>query len=103
MRPSSGGGSVDFASPGHLPGHRRREQIEGTGGGEHLAGSDPQVSGSGRQTTMAEQKLDGSDIGSRFQQMNRERVAQGLLILLIIFTPQRFALGVILSMAQKLK
>jgi hypothetical protein len=32
-----------------------------------------------------------------------EAVAQGLLILLMICTQQRFAIGVIRSMAQKLK
>src|SRR5207302_6927548 len=44
-----------------------REQVEWTGGGADLAGGDPEVSGRGCQTAVAQQQLDGADIRSRFQ------------------------------------
>ena len=55
-----------------LNGYGTREQVERTGCRAHLAGGNPQVAGGGRQTAMAEQKLDGADIGTGFQQVNRE-------------------------------
>jgi hypothetical protein len=51
-----------------------RQKIEWTGGRADLAGSDPQIAGSGRQAAVAEQQLNGPDIGARFQQMNRKGV-----------------------------
>jgi len=32
---------------------------------------------------MAQQQLNGADVGSRFEQVNRERVAEGILALLM--------------------
>jgi len=48
---------------------------------------------------MAEQELNGTHVGAGFQQMDREGVTQGLLILLMNCTQLRFAIGVIRSMA----
>ncbi len=48
---------------------------------------------------MAEQNLDGAQVSTGFKQVRREAVSQGLLILLMICTQQRFAIGVIPSMA----
>ena len=53
-----------------------REQVERTGGGAHFAGGDPQVSSGGRQAAVAEQQLNGPDIGAGFQQMNSKCVPQ---------------------------
>jgi len=52
-----------------------REQVQRTGSGAHLAGGDPQVASGGRQAAVAEQQLDGTDVGSGFQQMDSEGVA----------------------------
>jgi len=52
-----------------------RQKIEWTGGRADLAGSDPQIAGSGRQAAVAEQQLNGPYIGARFQQMNRKSVS----------------------------
>ena len=51
------------------------------------------------QVGVAEQQLDGAQVGSGFEQMCGEAVSQGLLILLMICTRQRSAIGVIPSMA----
>jgi hypothetical protein len=51
------------------------------------------------QVGVAEQQLDGAQVGSGFEEMSGEAVAQGLLILLMICTQQRFAIGVIPSVA----
>ena len=59
-----------------LNGCRMREQVQRTRGRADLAGGNPQVFGGGRQTAMAEQKLDGPDVGTGFQQMNGESVAK---------------------------
>ena len=52
-----------------------REQVERARGRTNLAGSDAQITGSGRQTAMAEQKLNGSEIRPGFQQVDRECMA----------------------------
>ena len=57
------------------------------------------VTGGGVDAAVAEQDLDDTDIGAVLQKMCGERMAQGLLILLMICTQQRFAIGVIRSMA----
>ena len=43
-----------------------------------FAGRDQQVSCRGAEAAMAEQQLDGAQIGARLQQVNGERVAQGM-------------------------
>jgi hypothetical protein len=48
---------------------------------------------------MAEQQLNGAYVDAGFQQMDREGVAQSILILLMICTQPRFAIGIIRSMA----
>jgi hypothetical protein len=54
------------------------------------------------EVTMSQQHLDGSKIGASFQQMGGKAVAQGLLVLLMICTQQKFAIGSIPCMASKL-
>ena len=49
-----------------------------TGRGADLAGGDTQISGRGAQAAMAEQQLDGAQIGAGLQQMDGERMAQGM-------------------------
>jgi hypothetical protein len=51
------------------------EQVQWTRGRAHFAGGDAQVTGGGGQTAMTEQQLDGTDIGSGFQQMDGEGVS----------------------------
>ena len=53
-----------------------RQKIEWTGGRADLAGGDPQIPGGGRQAAVAEQQLNGPDIGARFQQVNGECVSK---------------------------
>jgi hypothetical protein len=48
---------------------------------------------------VAEQQLNRADVGSGFEHVNGEGMSQGLLILLMICAQQRFAIGVIPSMA----
>jgi hypothetical protein len=45
-----------------------------------------------------EQKLNRTDIGSGFQQMNSKGVAQRLLVLLMICSQEKSAIAFILSM-----
>ena len=52
---------------------------------------------------MAQPRPDGVDVHAGPEQMDGRSVAQGLLILLMNCTQLRFAIGVIRSMAQKLK
>ena len=61
--------------------------------------SDVGINGSGAQGLMTQQLLDDLNIDAGLQQMSGEAVAQGLLILLMICTQQRFAIGVIPSVA----
>jgi len=82
-----------------LNGNGMREQVERTGGGTDLTSGDAQVPGRRGQAAVAEQQLDGPHIRAGFQQVDCESVAQGLLILLMICTQQRFAIGVIPSVA----
>ena len=58
-----------------------------------------QIAGCGVDAAVAEQHLNGARVGSVFEQMGGETGAQGLLILLMICTQQRFAIGVIPSVA----
>ena len=55
---------------------RRRmwQQVEWTGGGTDFGGGDPQVACRRCQAAMAEQQLNGSDIGAGFKQMHSECV-----------------------------
>jgi hypothetical protein len=62
-----------------------------------------QIARRGPQILVPQQSLDHQQIDTVFQQMCGEGVAQGLLILLIICTQQRFVISVIPSMAWKLK
>jgi len=48
---------------------------------------------------LAEQDLNGAEVNAGFQQVSGKGVPQGLLILLMICTQQRFAIGVIPSVA----
>jgi hypothetical protein len=52
---------------------------------------------------MAEEHLDGAQIGSAFEHVRGKAMTQGLLVLLMICTQQRFAIGSIRSTASKLK
>ena len=55
------------------------------------------------QIAMAEQNLDGPQVRAGFEQVSGEAVPQGILILLMICTQQRFAIVIIRSVAWKLK
>ena len=52
------------------------QRFQRTGRGANLARGDHQVLRRGAQVTMTEQQLDGAQIGSGFEEMHRERVAQ---------------------------
>jgi len=56
-------------------GDRTWQQIQGAGGGAHLAGGDPQIPGGGGQAAVPQQQLNGADVGAGLQQMNREGVS----------------------------
>ena len=47
---------------------------------------------------MSKQDLDGAQVGSGIEQVGSERVAEGLLVLLIVCNQQRSAIVFILSM-----
>ena len=49
---------------------------------------------------MAEQELNGTHVGAGFQQMDREGVTQGVLVLLMIRQPRSIT-AFMLSMVQK--
>src|SRR6516164_1792947 len=53
-----------------------RQQIQWTGGGADFGGGDAQVPCCRCQATMAEQQLNGADIGTGFKQMDGERMSQ---------------------------
>jgi hypothetical protein len=55
------------------------------------------------QVGVAEQQLDGAQIGAGFEQMCGEAMSQGLLVLLMICVQQRFTIDFIPSMAPKSK
>jgi hypothetical protein len=62
-----------------------------------------QIARRGFQMGVSEQILNHQQVYTLVQQMGRERVAQSLLILLMIYSQRRFAIGIIPSMAWKLK
>ena len=62
-----------------------------------------QTDGSYFEVAMTEQYLDGAQVGSGFEKVCGEAVAQGLLVLLMICTQQRFVIDSIPSTASKLK
>ena len=55
------------------------------------------------QIAMPQQHLDGAQVGPGFEQMRGKAMTQGLLVLLMICTQQRFAIGSIRSTVSKLK
>ena len=62
-------------------GHDARRRLQGVqraGGGAHFAGRQPQVAGGGAQAAVAEQQLDGAQIGAGLQQVDGEGMAQGV-------------------------
>jgi hypothetical protein len=54
------------------------------------------------QVAVPEQHLNGAQVGAGFKQMSGKAMAQGLLVLLMICTQQKFAIGSIPCMASKL-
>jgi hypothetical protein len=60
------------------------------------------ILGGGFQVSMAEQNLNRPQVRSRLEQMGSPAMAQGLLVLLMICTQQKFAIGSIPCMASKL-
>jgi hypothetical protein len=50
------------------------------------------------QVGMAEQQLDRAQVGTRFEQMSREAMAERLLILLMICSQEKSAIAFTLSM-----
>jgi hypothetical protein len=61
-----------------------------------------QVDRSYFEVSMAEQDLNGAQVGAGFKKMCSEAMTQGLLVLLMICTQQKFAIGSIPCMASKL-
>ena len=61
-----------------------------------------QVDRSYFEVAMAEQDLNGAQVGAGFKKMCGEAMTQGLLVLLMICTQQKFAIGSIPCMASKL-
>jgi hypothetical protein len=61
-----------------------------------------QVDRSYFEVSMAEQDLNGAQVGAGFKKMCGEAMTQGLLVLLMICTQQKFAIGSIPCMASKL-
>ena len=59
-----------------LPGNRARQQIQWARCRAHFAGRDAEIFCCGRQAAMAEQQLDGANVGARFQQVDRKGVTQ---------------------------
>ena len=55
---------------------RKRQRVKGADGGGQRGGRHMGVKGGGAQTVVAEQELDGPDIGAGFQQMGGKAVAQ---------------------------
>jgi len=73
--------------------------VQRRAGRSEMALGQMQVDGSGLKVGVPEQRLHCRQIGSAFQKMRGETVPQGLLILLMICTQQRFAIGVTPSVA----
>jgi hypothetical protein len=67
--------------------------------GLQVAPREMQVNCGCLQIRMTEHHLDASQVGAGFEKVGGKAVAQGLLILLMICAQQRFAIGVIPSMA----
>src|SRR6202022_1862696 len=59
-----------------LGGRRRVWQVERAGGGKARGRRNLQVSGGGAQATMAKEQLNSAQIGARFEEVNREGMAQ---------------------------
>lgn len=59
-----------------LHGDRARQQIKRARCRAHFAGRDAEIFCCGRQTAMAEQQLDGANVGARFKQVNRKGMTQ---------------------------
>jgi len=67
------------ASGGYQVRHRWQDDVQRlqrTGGGADRAGGDHEILSRGAQIPVTEQQLDGAEIGTGFQQMNGEGVAQ---------------------------
>ena len=77
--------------------------VERTRRGVQPGFGDVQIACGGLQVAVAEQQLDAAQIGTGIEQMGGKGMAQGLLVLLMICTQQRFAIGSIRSTASKLK
>jgi hypothetical protein len=58
-----------------------------------------QVDGSGLEVGMPEQCLQRRQIGTAFQQMRRKTMTEGVLVLLMICIPRRFAIAITRTMA----
>ena len=68
---------------GDRRGFRSGQQVERARRRTDLGGRQPEVARRGLQPPMTEQQLNGADVGADFQQVNGERVAQGVNTLLI--------------------
>ena len=56
-----------------------------------------------RELGVSQKNLDGAQIGPGFQHVGSQAMSQGLLVLLMICTQQRFVIGSIRSTASRLK
>jgi len=57
---------------------RARQYIERARRRADFHGGDPEIAGRGVETPMPEQKLNGANVGARFEEMDGERMAEGM-------------------------
>jgi hypothetical protein len=69
-----------------------RELIERVDGGMQMTLGEMQIDGGIFEPFMAHQQLDGAQVGTALQQMRGEAVATGIVVLLMICIPQKFAI-----------
>jgi hypothetical protein len=82
-------------------GNRARQQVERARCRAHSGGGDSQIAGRSRQAAVSKQQLNRSDVGSGFQQVNGEGVTQGVIMVLTISFPLRFAIAITRATEQR--
>jgi hypothetical protein len=85
-----------------LPVPRYGECVEWVRHRFQMAPREMQIDGCVIERSMAEQYLNGAQVRAGFEQVCGIAMAQGLLVLLMICTQQKFAIGSIPCMASKL-
>jgi hypothetical protein len=79
------------------------EYIQRTTRGAEMPPGEMQIDRGFLQVAMPEQHLNGSQVGTGFEQMRGKAVAQGIVVLLMICIQRRSAIVIIPSMAQTLR